>query len=98
VGGTILLDDAYLPAVASIVDFARDNAAWRVDDAVSFRTARLTKLADEEPPFFAGADAARGRMRFAYLPPHRRVVASARQRVFSTRAGLWAVRRLRRGP
>jgi Methyltransferase domain len=98
VGGTILLDDAYLPAVSSIVDFTRDNAAWRVDDAVSFRTARLTKLADEEPPFFAGADAARGRMRFAYLPPHRRIVASARQRVFSTRAGLWAVRRLRRGP
>jgi Methyltransferase domain len=97
VGGTVLLDDAYLPAVSSIVDFARDNAAWRVDDAVSFRTARLTKLADEEPPFFAGADAARGRMRFAYLPPHRRVVASTRQRVFSTRAGLWAVRRLRRG-
>ena len=97
VGGTVLLDDAYLPAVSSIVDFARDIAAWRVDDAVSFRTARLTKLADDEPPFFAGADAARGRMRFAYLPPHRRVVASTRQRVFSTRAGLWAVRRLRRG-
>ena len=30
-------------------------------------------------------------MRFAYLPPHRRVVASTRQRVFATRAGLWAL-------
>jgi hypothetical protein len=98
VGGTVLLDDAYLPAVSTIVDFARSSDAWRVDDAVSFRTARLTKLADDAPPFFAGADAARGRMRFAYLPPHRRVVASARQRVFSTRAGLWAVRRLRGRP
>ena len=96
VGGTVLLDDAYLPAVSAIVDHARDSDSWRVDEAVSFRTARLTKLADEAPPFLAGADAARGRMRFAYLPPHRRVVASARQRVFSTRAGLWAVRRLRR--
>ena len=95
VGGTVLLDDAYLPAVAAIVDFARASDAWRVDEAVSFRTARLTKLADDPPPFLAGADAARGRMRFAYLPPHRRVVASARQRVFSTRAGLWLVRRLR---
>ena len=95
VGGTVLLDDAYLPAVAAIVDFARSSDAWRVEGAVSFRTARLTKLADEPPAFLAGADAARGRMRFAYLPPHRRVVASARQRVFSTRAGLWVVRRLR---
>lgn len=96
VGGTVLLDDAYLPAVAAIVDFAKTNDAWRVEDAVSFRTARLTKVADDAPPFMAGADAAQGRMRFAYLPPHRRVVASARQRAFSTRAGLWAVRRLRR--
>jgi hypothetical protein len=96
VGGTMVLDDAYLPAVASIVDFARASDAWRVDDALSFRTARITKLADDAPPFMAGADAAQGRMRFGYLPAHRRVVASARQRVFSTRAGLWALRRLRR--
>ena len=96
IGGTVLLDDAYLPAVAAIVDFARGSDAWRVEDAVSFRTARITKLADTPPPFMAGADAAQGRMRFGYLPPHRRMIASARQRVFSTRAGLWAVRRLRR--
>ena len=93
IGGTVLLDDAYLPAIAAIVDYARSSDAWRVDDAVSFRTARLTKLADEPPPFMAGADAAQGKMRFGYLPPHRRVVASTRQRVFSTRAGLWAVQR-----
>ena len=95
-GGTVLLDDAYLPGVAAIVDFARSSDAWRVDDAISFRTARLTKLRDEAPPFMAGADAAGGKMRFSYLPPHRRVVASARQRAFSTRAGLWAAERLRR--
>ena len=95
VGGTVLLDDAYLAAVAAIVDYARSSEAWRVDDAVSFRTARLTKLTDEQPPAMAGADAAQGKMRFSYLPPHRRAAASARQRVFSTRAGLWAVRRLR---
>jgi hypothetical protein len=96
VGGTVLLDDAYLPAVAAIVDFARSSDAWRVDAAVSFRTARITKVTDEPPPFMAGADAAQGRMRFGYLPAHRRVVASTRQRVFSTRAGLWALERLRR--
>ena len=31
-----------------------------------------------------------------YLPPGRRAVASTRQRVFSTRAGLWLVRTLRK--
>ena len=40
VGGVVLLDDAYLPAVSSIVDFGRASAAWELEDAVSFRTAR----------------------------------------------------------
>lgn len=97
VGGHVLLDDAYLPAVAAIVDHVRDSPDWRLADAVSFRTAHAIKLADHPPPFMAGADAATGaRMRFDYLPPHRRVVASARQRIFSTRAGLWLVDRARR--
>jgi hypothetical protein len=97
VGGHVLLDDAYLPAVAAVVDFVRDSPDWRLADAVSFRTAHAVKLADRPPPFLAGADAATGaRMRFGYLPPHRRAVASARQRIFSTRAGLWVVERARR--
>ena len=89
IGGTVLLDDAYLPAIAAIVDYARSSDAWRVDDAVSFRTARLTKLADEQPPVHGRRRRRPGEMRFGYLPPHRRVVASTRQRVFSTRGGLW---------
>lgn len=95
VGGRMLLDDAYLPAVASIVDYARASNAWELEAPVSFRTACLRKLRDEEPPSGADASAARGRMSFAYLPPGRRLVASARTRVFSTRAGIWIVRKLR---
>jgi hypothetical protein len=95
VGGQMLLDDAYLPAVGAIVQYARQSPSWELEEAVSFRTARIRKIAEDEPPFDAGAEAAHGRMRFDYLPPGRRVVASARQRVFSTRAGLWLVRRLR---
>lgn len=95
VGGQMLLDDAYLPAVGAIVDFAKRSPAWQVEDAVSFRTARIRKIADAAPPFDAGSEAAHGRMSFAYLPPRRRAAASARQRIFSTRAGLWLVRRLR---
>jgi len=95
IGGRVLLDDAYLPAVTAIVDFARASSAWELEPAASFRTALVGKLGDEPPPFDAGATAAHGRMSFRYLPPGRRVAASTRQRVFSTRAGLWLVRTLR---
>lgn len=94
-GGRMLLDDAYLPAVAAIVDYARASDDWELEDAVSFRTARIRKVRDDVPPADADALAAHGRMRFSYLPPRKRVVASARQRVFSTRPGLWLVRKLR---
>jgi hypothetical protein len=95
VGGRMLLDDAYLPGVAAVVDYARSSDAWQLEAPVSFRTARIRKLRDEEPPAGADALASRGRMSFAYLPPHRRAVASVRTRVFSTRPGLWIVRKLR---
>lgn len=97
VGGRMLLDDAYLPAVAAIVEYVRSSDAWALERPVSFRTACIRKLRDEEPPGAADALAARGRMSFSYLPLGQRVVASARTRVFSTRAGIWAVRKLR-GP
>jgi hypothetical protein len=95
VGGRILLDDAYLPAVAAIVDFVRASPAWELEPAVSFRTACVRKTSDDPPPFDADAHASHGRLSFRYLPPGRRVVASARQRAFSTPAGLWLVRKLR---
>jgi len=96
-GGRMLLDDAYLPGVTAVVDYVRSSDAWELEAPVSFRTALIHKLRHEEPPAGADALASRGRMSFAYLPPHRRAVASARTRVFSTRPGLWAVRKLR-GP
>jgi hypothetical protein len=95
VGGRVLLDDAYLPAVTAIVDFVRASPAWELESAISFRTAVARKTSDQPPPFDAGADAAHGAMSFGYLPPGRRLAASARQRAFSTRAGLWLVERLR---
>jgi Methyltransferase domain len=96
-GGRMLLDDAYLPGVAAVVDFVRSSDAWELEPPVSFRTALIRKLRDDEPPAGADALASRSRMSFAYLPPHRRAVASVRTRVFSTRSGLWVVRKLR-GP
>jgi Methyltransferase domain len=96
-GGRMLLDDAYLPGVAAVVDFVRSSDAWELEPPVSFRTALIRKVRDDEPPTGADALASRGRMSFAYLPPHRRALASVRTRVFSTRLGLWVVRQLR-GP
>ena len=94
-GGRILLDDAYLPAVTAIFDYARQSPAWQIDPPASFRTAVIRKLTNEAPPFDAGAEAVHGHMSFRYLPLGRRVAASTRQRVFSTRAGLWLVRAIR---
>lgn len=88
IGGRVLLDDAYMPPVRAIVDAVRADPSWAVEDAASFRTAVVRKLADSAPSFdWEGG----GRMGFGYLPPAERAVASARQRLFSTRLGLRAV-------
>jgi predicted O-methyltransferase YrrM len=94
-GARMLLDDAYLPAVATIVDYVRAADMWELEEPVSFRTACIRKVRDGDPPSDADARAAHGRMSFSYLPPTRRLVASARMRLFSTRAGIWLVEKLR---
>ena len=97
VGGCILLDDAYMPPVAALVDHARTSRAWDVERAVGYRTVVVRKLADELPPFDWEGQRIGGRMTFRYLPPAERAVASARHRAFSTRAGLALVELYRRG-
>ena len=86
----MLLDDAYMPPVAAVVDHLRGSPAWRLEEPVSFRTAAARKLADEVPPGEWKGERSGGRMSFRYLPPQRRAVASARQRFFTTRLGLKA--------
>ena len=97
VGGRMLLDDAYMPPVAVVLDHARSSKAWEIEDAISYRTVVLRKLADELPPFDWEGDRLGGHMTFRYLPPLDRAVASSRHRVFSTRAGLALVELYRRG-
>ncbi len=91
IGGLMLLDDAYMPPVAAVVDHLRGSPAWRLEEPVSFRTAAARKLADEVPPAEWKGERSGGRMNFRYLPPQRRALASVRQRFFSTRLGLKAV-------
>lgn len=96
-GGRVLLDDAYMPPVTAVVDHARRSRAWEVERAVGYRTVVLRKLADELPPFDWDGARLGGRMSFRYLPAGERAVASARHRLFSTRAGLAIVKAYRRG-
>ena len=94
-GGLLVLDDAYMGAVATLVGHLRERPAWRIERAVGYRTVIVRKLADELPPFDSLGEEGM-RVSFAYLPPHRRAVAAVRHRVFSTRAGLAAVRAVRK--
>ena len=87
IGGLMLLDDAYMPPVAAVVDHVRASNAWKLEEPISFRTAVARKLADE----VIDGEWKGHRMNFAYLPPRRRAVAAVRQRVFSTKVGLKAL-------
>ncbi len=96
VGGRILLDDAYMPPVAVVVDHVRASTAWGIERSIGYRTVVVRKLADELPPFDWEGERIGGRMTFRYLPPLERAAASTRHRVFSTRAGLALVGLYRR--
>jgi hypothetical protein len=91
VGGLVLLDDAYMPPVAAVVDHLRNSQAWKLEAAASFRTAVARKLADEIPDGEWKGENVGGRMNFRYLPPGQRAVAAVRQRFFSTALGLKVV-------
>ena len=68
----MLLDDAYMPPVAAVVDHLRGSAAWALEEPVSFRTAVARKLAEEMPNREWKGERIGGRMSFRYLPPRRR--------------------------
>jgi hypothetical protein len=92
----MLLDDAYMPPVAALVDALHADSAWDVLGAVGYRTVIVRKLGEGLPVFDWERGRIGGRMSFRYLPPHRRAVAAVRHRVFSTRLGLDAVAWTRR--
>lgn len=95
-GGFVLLDDAYMGAVSSLVEFLRSRPAWRIEGAVGYRTVIVRKVAQELPPYDSLGEEGVGRVSFGYLPPRRRVVAAVRHRIFSTKPGLATVRAVRK--
>jgi hypothetical protein len=95
VGGRMLVDDAYMPAVGALVDALRASPAWQLEQAVGHRTVVVRKLADELPDFDWRGERIGGRMSFRYLPPLRRAAASVQHRLFTTELGLRAVAKAR---
>jgi len=87
-GGRLLLDDAYLPPVAAVLDHLGRSADWQVERTVGYRTVVVRKLNERLPPFDWEGGRIGGRLAFRHLPPGERAVASARHRFFSTRLGL----------
>lgn len=85
VGGRMLVDDAYQPAVNTLARYMRANPAWELETVPGHRTPVFRKVQDV-PLSFDWDDHALGHARFDYLPPKRRAVASARYRLLESTA------------
>jgi predicted O-methyltransferase YrrM len=96
VGGRMLLDDAYMPPVAALVDALRAQPGWDVGENAGYRTVVVRKTADSIPHWDWEGERIGGRMNFRYLPARERAVAAVRHRFFSTRPGLAVVGLVRR--
>jgi hypothetical protein len=85
VGGRMLIDDAYQPAVNVLSRYLRAHPSWELEVVPGHRTPVFRKVA-ESALSFDWDDRALGRARFDYLPPGRRAVASARYRLLERTA------------
>src|SRR5438309_88268 len=69
VGGVMLLDDAYMPPVGTLVDALRSQPGWEVAAPIGQRTVAFRKVAETPPPFDWNGVRLGGGMSFRYLPP-----------------------------
>lgn len=95
VGGLMVIDDAYMPPVAALVDGLRAQRGWHVEETVGKRSVVMRKLADELPRFDWGGERIGGRLGFRHLSPVSRLVAALEHRAFTTNVGLRVVSRAR---
>jgi hypothetical protein len=76
-GGVVVLDDAFLPSVNTVVRYLRDTPQWEYVGALGYRTVAFRKLGEEISFDWVGSRFDR-RPRFDYLSPGPRAVALAR--------------------
>jgi hypothetical protein len=95
VGGALIVDDAYIPAVNALVTNLRAMRAWELEAAPGGRTVVFRRMLDTDPSFDALAE--RWTPVFNYLPLPQRIVAGLRVRLLDRGplAGL-VKRRIRR--
>jgi hypothetical protein len=96
VGGHVMVDDAFLPAVHSLIRFLRASDGWEQVAAPGYRTVVFRKLADGISYDWVGTRHDRW-PRFDYLPPGQRLAAYARFLLIDrSRTGQLVLRRLQR--
>jgi predicted O-methyltransferase YrrM len=104
VGGHLLVDDAFLPPVAILLDYVRQDSAWRTEAVLGERTVVVRKIAQTLPSFaWEGERIGGGRVSYRHLPRVRRPDAAMRRGLFENRLAAGAsalardVARRRRG-
>ncbi len=96
-GGHVVVDDAFLPSVHSLVRFLRASEGWEQIAAPAYRTVVFRKLTDDISYDWVGSRHDR-RPHFDYLPPPQRLAAHVRFLLIdSNPAGQRLLSRLRRG-
>jgi hypothetical protein len=93
VGGVMVLDDANLPSVHTVVRFLRASPSWAYEGPLGYRTCVFRKLDDEVRYDSIGTRFDR-RSRFDYLAPLPRVAAHLRTTLIDRRP--WVQRAIQR--
>jgi hypothetical protein len=92
VGGLLLVDDAFLPPVAVLVDHLKSSSAWERVDVFGDRTVVLRKRSDGLPSYEWTREKLGTGPSFRHASRRRRVLASAVYRAAETRLGRHGVR------
>lgn len=93
--GRLLVDDAHLSSVNMLVRYLRESRSWEQEAVLGYRTPLFRRV--DEAPVPVAADWTSGRFdrrpKFDYLPPPRRLVTWARNRLVDRGPLLRVVRR-----
>jgi hypothetical protein len=90
IGARLLVDDAFLPPVALLLDYLRYDPAWSIDEVVGNRTVVVRKVAASLPSFGWEGERIGGGVSHRHLPLGRRARAATRYRLLDGRLAVRA--------